>query len=84
MLVGVGEEETEIYHLVDGAGTIDSDRYDRVYLIVLNMDRAETEDDCAFAPYSVEVRAGESAGAPDQIEPTGNYLPPFVEDLDPP
>lgn len=81
ILVGIETEEAEIYHLVDGIGVIDLDRYDRVYLIALNLARVETESDCAFAPYSVEILPGETAGAPDETLPTGAYLPPFVEGL---
>jgi hypothetical protein len=81
MLVGIGDEEAEIYDLVDGSRVINVDRYHRVYLIVLNLDRAETESDCAFAPYSVEVIAGEGAGHADETVPIGSFLAPFVEEL---
>ena len=84
MLVGIGAEDAEIFHLSDGSRTIDVDRYERVYLVVLNLDRAETEADCAFASYSVEVRAGEGPGLPDETLPIGAFLAPFVEGVSPP
>ena len=83
MLVAIEDDEADIYPLIDGLATLNADLYERIYLIVINFDRAEEISDCAFAPYSIEVRAGEGVDSPIETIPTANFLPPFVEELTP-
>lgn len=82
VLVGISEDdEADIFFMHDGLGTINMDQYEHSYLIVMNLGRAQTENDCAFASYSVEVLEGAGFPLPDLVLPAENFAVPFVEGL---
>jgi hypothetical protein len=83
MLVGIDGSRADVYHLSNGRATIDAGVYEAVYLVVLNLARAETIQDCQLAPYSVETSAGVGQPQPDESLPSGDFLPPAVETLEP-
>jgi len=81
MLVGIRNDETDVYLLQDGEITVDTSPYRYVYLIVQNLSRAEEHQDCQVSPYSVRAEAGEVFAEPDFTLPSSNFQIPFVEPL---
>ena len=91
MLVGDGLEghaigiapdgQSHHFPLHNGIVSLPADSYDEVYLIVLNLQRAATESDCEFAPYSLMVGSGGSPSLPSEVRPAPNFSSPSVEGL---
>ena len=84
IVVGIRDGEADIFHLQDAKTTVNADDYDHVYLIVLNLDRAESMDDCRMTPYRVRVLKGEEAATPDETLPANHFEIPSVEPLEDP
>jgi hypothetical protein len=81
VVVGVFGEEADLFNLENGEATIYADKYDYVYLIVLNLERAEERDDCTLADYTVRVEVGEVFQASDKTIQAPNFRAPRVESL---
>ncbi len=83
MLVGIGAGQADTYPLVDGRASIDGSAYEAVYLIVMNLERAESIAGCSLAPYSVETSSEAGVQEPAERLPAGSFRPPSVETLEP-
>ncbi len=81
IVVGIRDQEADIFHLDDAKITINADDYEKIYFIVHNLDRAEVMDDCRMAQYRVRVLKGEIANTPDETLPADNFKTPSVEPL---
>jgi len=82
IVVGIQDDIADIYYLQEAKTTIDVDDYDHVYLIVLNLDRARSMDDCRMTPYRVRVLHGETPNSPDNAIPAKNFTQPSIEQLE--
>ena len=81
MVVGVFGEEADIFNLVEGAATVYADKYDYLYVVVLNLDRADERDDCVYKDYTVKVETGETFQPSDRTIQAPNFREPRVESL---
>lgn len=83
-VVGIRGDQADIYHLEDAETTINADQYDRVYLTVLNLERAEEMEDCRMTLYRVRVLPGDQAVLPDETLSASSFEEPSVEPLEEP
>lgn len=81
MVVGVKENNADVYLIQEGVLTLDTTSYRHVYIIVQNLEQVVDWDDCRIAPYSVRIAAGETPAAPDFSLPSENFQLPLVESL---
>ncbi|NUM43662.1 MAG: hypothetical protein HUU38_03065 [Anaerolineales bacterium] len=81
MVVGIRDEQADVFILEEGTLTIDTQPYRHVYLIVQNLEKVVDWDDCRLAPYSVRTEAGENPVSPNFSLPADNFQLPFVEEL---
>ncbi len=82
LVIGLRNGEMSIFDMVNNQAVINAADFDHVYLISLNYERAETEYDCEFTPYTVTVEAtNQPANPPTNILAAPNFSPPEVEEL---
>jgi len=84
IVVGVRGDQADIYHLKGAKTTINAEEYEHVYLIVLNLARAKTAEDCKMTQYRVRVLKGDQTTSPDATLSAENFKPPSVEPLEDP
>ena len=82
VVVGIQDDEAHIYNLNDGKTVVNTDEYEHVYLIMLNLTRAESMQDCKMTQYRVRVLKGENPLNPDLILPADQFEQPAVEPLE--
>jgi hypothetical protein len=58
---------------------VDAGSYEHLYLLVLNLARASSEDACDMLGYTVEVQEGGTPQPPTRMQETTNFLAPEVE-----
>ncbi len=83
LLIGVNNNEADVYYFEDGTATIHAGQYQYVYLVVINFNRAKTHRDCNFEPYSVEIMESKEKSPPQFTIQVLEFKPPFVELLSP-
>lgn len=81
VVVGINKDQVDLYYLGDQPLNVDMDVYKHLYLIVLNLERAENERDCRMTDYRVRVLAGQEPALPDLTLPSRNFALPSVEPL---
>ncbi len=81
LVVGVRGEEVHHFRLAEGRASVDSAAFERLYLIVLNTQRASRERHCAFSEYTVEVTPGGQPQTADALTRRAYFIPPYVEGL---
>lgn len=84
LLVGIADGLANLFPLSSAGANVDAGQFEHLYLAVLNLQRAETEDRCHFSSYTVAVTP---ASTTDQAQTTiaaGNFQAPFVEGLEDP
>ncbi|KAA3645829.1 MAG: hypothetical protein DWQ07_11555 [Chloroflexi bacterium] len=81
VLVGIKSGKADVYEMDAHKASIDTARYDQVYLIAMNLQRPVGEEDCAITPYTVSVNTATTAQKPVSQETTTNFEAPQVEEL---
>jgi len=86
LLVGIIGSEAHVVQIDDGNISVNADSYDKLYLIVINLDLAEDEEDCGFENYSVLVSAGPQSGfdAPSWVTTADQFIQPLVDGVQDP
>jgi len=56
--------------------SVDASQLERVYLIVMNMERAANARNCRRTDYAVDVSRGGQAVAPEWVLPAPNFQAP--------
>ncbi len=80
-VVAISQGQAYIFDMPNNQTTLDASMYDHVYLLVLNLNRAEDEFDCRKTTYTVNVQADVAKQPQAQIIPAPNFLSPQVEPL---
>jgi hypothetical protein len=78
VVVGIQSGEADVFELVDGAITINADDYEVLYLVVINLNRAASIDDCADEFFTVFLNAGSQPDTPIAQTDAGNFEFPEV------
>ncbi|MBN1265598.1 MAG: hypothetical protein JXA25_08905 [Anaerolineales bacterium] len=81
LLVGIENGTASLFQAAGSQVTVDADRYQYLYLIVLNPNKATSEYHCSFSDYSVYVQQGGQPQAPAATLPAPNFSKPDVEPL---
>ncbi len=81
VLVGIKQKQADIFSMPDGQVSVDAGVFDKLYLVVLNLERAETEADCTFSDYKLTITNGGQAQQPDESLSAPHFVPPRVETL---
>jgi hypothetical protein len=82
LVVGLRNGEMSVFNMVTNQASINTADFDHVYLLIINYDRAETEYDCQFTPYTVTVEAtNQPADPPTSQVAAPNFTPPEIEEL---
>lgn len=81
ILVGFQGGQASIFSMPNNRTSIDADHYGHVYLIVLNLEKADAEYDCEFYPYDVNISTGGQSTEPIEVIPAPNFAPPQIEPL---
>lgn len=76
VLVGIAADSSYVYPLWDGELSVDASQLERVYLIVMNMERAANARNCRRTDYAVDVSRGGQAVAPEWVLPAPNFQAP--------
>ncbi len=84
ILVGIRNTQADVYQLQDSKTVINADNYEHIYLIVLNLKRAQKEQDCRMTLYRVRVLRGGEESIPNETIQVQNFDPPEVEPLQKP
>ena len=84
LLVGIADAQASLFPLIDGEARVNASQFEYLYLTVLNLQRAETEERCRFFPYSVVVTPASTTDQAQNTIGAGNFQPPFVEGLEDP
>lgn len=78
-VVGVNDEVSSVFPLIDSQATVNFGEFEHIYLIVLNLNRALTAGNCHPSDYTISL---ESGGAPLQaayVLPSSNFELPRIE-----
>ncbi|MBC8508042.1 MAG: hypothetical protein ISR58_08830 [Anaerolineales bacterium] len=91
MLVGIQGNQGSVFTMAGNQGSVftmagnqasvDSSHFDHLYLIVLNLEKADREYDCEFAPYTVEITSGDQPQAASESLQASNFQTPEPEPL---
>jgi hypothetical protein len=81
LLVGVADDQSQVFPLQDGSGVINADDFDYSYLVVLNLQRPEGVATCHALTYTVSVESGGEVTPALKSAPASNFQPPWVEGL---
>jgi hypothetical protein len=79
LLIGIRDGQAEQLWLKDGQASIDASLYQHLYLIVLNLQRANSEAECEMPGYTLDVSAGGQPQSASLPQAAVNFLAPEVE-----
>lgn len=82
VLVGIADNHSYVYPLVENSATIDGADLERSYLIVMNLDRATRASNCQASDYIIRVDEGDSPQQPAWLLPAPNFQAPRMEALE--
>jgi len=81
MLVGLRGDQAKLFSMSENLAVVDASQLDHLYLVILNIDQIDNENDCEFSPYTVSVSAAGQPQEPAQTLSVPNFTPPQVEAL---
>jgi hypothetical protein len=79
MVVGLRDQQADLFPLQDGQVTVDTTPYDYLYLIVFNLSRAERESDCDGINYSLLTGSADQASPPEMSLAAPHFNPPRLK-----
>ena len=79
IVVGLVGNEAHLFPLQEGHVFIDGSLFDYIYLVVLNLNRAQRESECRELTYTFSTRASNQADQPVDILAAPNFSPPRVK-----
>lgn len=80
-VAAIAQNEVGIFQTSNNQIRVDGSRFDHLYLIVMNPQRANLEHQCAFSPYTVQISSGGQPQVPSRILTAPNFTPPEVDGL---
>lgn len=83
ILVGVVGDEAQVFPMDGNRAILNAGQFDHLFLLAINLSRAESEEDCQKSAYTVDVRTVSQAEnpGPAAIYPSPNFQAPEVEGL---
>jgi hypothetical protein len=81
LLVGISDDLASVFPLTGNQGSVDSDIFDHLYLIVLNTKKAKSRLNCHVTDYTVSVTSGGGPQEPLKKLSADNFSVPYVEGL---
>lgn len=83
LLVGIAGDEASVFTMGDNQAIVNAGQFDYLYLLIINLNQAESEYDCQNTTYTVNVQAASQSGSPQSPDtyPSPNFEAPEVEDL---
>ncbi len=84
LLVGLTDNQASVFPLPEDGTSINASEFDFLYLLILNLEQAESEAECYLNNYEVVVEVGGIPIAAQTQFLAPNFTPPQVEPLQPP
>ncbi len=84
LLVGLKNNQVSVFPLAENTISVNASEFDYLYLVILNLEQAESEADCYFSGYEVVIEPGGIPAAAESHFLAPNFTPPQVEPLQPP
>jgi hypothetical protein len=81
LLVGITDDLASVFPLTGNQGSVDSDIFDHLYLIILNTKKAKSQLNCHVTEYTVSVTSGGGPQEPQELLSAENFSVPYVEGL---
>ena len=79
--VGLKDNLLHVFPVINGSTSIDAGYYIHSYVIVINLNKAETEDDCSFSDYALDIITGGVQLEASWTVSAKNFKTPAVEGL---
>ncbi len=81
LLVGVQGGQIIVFNMPGNQAAADADAFDRLYLIVINLERTDYEYKCRFSDYTASVQPGGTPPSPAYTLAAPNFSAPGVEGI---
>lgn len=78
-MVAIRGAEAHLFPFESAQVAVDASQFERLYVLVFNLQKAEFEHDCRFSSYSIQVLAEPGTTAIGEVHRAANFLPPQVE-----
>jgi len=78
IVIGINGDLADHYPLQSGITTVDANRYENLYLVVINFD-PNTNPECQLQPYQVQLSAGANPQDASGNSSARNFAAPLVE-----
>lgn len=80
-VVGINGGQSYVYPMANNEITVDTRGLEHTYLIVLNLNRAQSETSCRTSQYTLSIVNGGVPEEPVFVKPALNFEMPKVEDI---